>query len=212
VAEQLRAAGHRVLTVTLPGLGDGDDPTRYGLSDTADFLVDVVERADVRAVTLVSHSWGGYPMTAAANRLGSRVKKVIYWSAIVPADGVPLMEEIPASYVELFEGLAATSGNDTIPLPFEVWQQGFMQDATEDAQLLAHALLVPQPRQYFTGSVGPLADWTERSYVLSVDDRSCHRASMPGPASPTDSASRSGRRRAAMRPASPARPNSPRRF
>jgi len=33
VAQQLRAAGHRVLTPTLPGLHDGDDPTRFALSD-----------------------------------------------------------------------------------------------------------------------------------------------------------------------------------
>src|SRR6185295_1267965 len=31
VAQHLRAAGHRVLTPTLPGLADGDDPTKHTL-------------------------------------------------------------------------------------------------------------------------------------------------------------------------------------
>ncbi|MDN5857829.1 MAG: alpha/beta hydrolase, partial [Pseudonocardia sp.] len=66
VAEHLRAAGHRVLTPTLPGLHDGADPTRFHLSDTVDAIVDLVEREDLHDVTLVGHSWGGYVVTGAA--------------------------------------------------------------------------------------------------------------------------------------------------
>ncbi|MGH3686253.1 MAG: alpha/beta hydrolase, partial [Pseudonocardiaceae bacterium] len=58
VAEHLRASGHRALTPTLPGLADGDDPTRYRLSDVVDFVVDYVERDDLHDVTLVGHRWG----------------------------------------------------------------------------------------------------------------------------------------------------------
>src|SRR5438270_9501415 len=36
---------------------------------------DVVERADLHDVTLVAHSWGGYPLTAAAPRVASRLRK-----------------------------------------------------------------------------------------------------------------------------------------
>jgi pimeloyl-ACP methyl ester carboxylesterase len=170
VAQHLRAAGHRVLTPTLPGLSDGDDPTEYELSDVVDFIVDHVESQDLHDVTLVGHSWGGYPMTGAAPRLASRLKKVVYWSAFVPAAGVPLMGEVPPAYVELFEGIAAASGNDSIVLPFEVFAGGFIQDAPEPVQRLVHDLLVPQPLSYFTGTVAPLPDDIARSYVLSTDD------------------------------------------
>ncbi|MGH3810546.1 MAG: alpha/beta hydrolase, partial [Pseudonocardiaceae bacterium] len=54
----MRASGHRALTPTLPGLADGDDPTRYRLSDVVDFVVDYVERDDLHDVTLVGHRWG----------------------------------------------------------------------------------------------------------------------------------------------------------
>ncbi|MGE3284518.1 MAG: alpha/beta fold hydrolase [Pseudonocardia sp.] len=169
VAQRLRAAGHRVLTPTLPALADGDDPTRYQLTDVADFLVDLVgSTAD--EVTLVGHSWGGYPMTAAANRLGSRVTKVVYWSAFVPDAGAALIDEVPPAYAELFRGAAAASGDDSIVLPFEVWQGAFMQDAPEVVQRLVFDLLVPQPLQYFTAAVEPLDGAIARAYVLSVDD------------------------------------------
>jgi pimeloyl-ACP methyl ester carboxylesterase len=170
VAQHLRVAGHRVLAPTLPGLGDGDDPTAHTLDDVADFLVQAVETSGLQDVTLVGHSWGGYPMTAAAPRLAERLRRVVYWSAFVPAAGASLLDECPPSYVELFTSLAASSGSNTVALPFEVWQQGFMQDADEQTQRIVHSLLVPQPMQYFTAAVPPLDVDVPVDYVLSVDD------------------------------------------
>lgn len=170
VAQQLRAAGHRVVAPTLPGLADGDDPTRYVLDDVADLLVDVVERADLRDVTVVGHSWGGYPMTAAAPRLRDRLRRVVFWSAFVPAAGASLLDECPAPYVELFTSLAQASGDNTVSMPFEVWQSAFMQDADEQAQRIVHSLLVPHPMQYFTAAVPPLDVDVPVDYLLSTDD------------------------------------------
>lgn len=173
VAQHLRAAGHRVLTPTLPGLADGDDPTRHQLSDVVDFVVDHVEGQDLTDVTLVGHSWAGYPITGAAPRLASRLKKLVYWSAFVPAEGRNLLEELPPPVAELFTGLAAASDDDSIVLPFEVFAGGFIQDAPEPVQRLVHDLLVPQPLQYFTATVPALdhaALGVPVSYVVSTDD------------------------------------------
>lgn len=170
VAQHLRAAGHTVLTPTLPGLADGDDPTRYQLSDVVDAIVGVVEGNDLHDVTLVGHSWGGYPMTGAASRIADRVKKAIYWSAFVPAAGAALMDEVPPPYQDLFNGVAAASGSNAVTLPFEVWASAFIQDAPEAVQRQVYDLLVPHPLQYFTTAVDPLPDHVARAYVLSVDD------------------------------------------
>lgn len=172
VAEHLRAAGHRVLTPTLPGLHDGDDPTRYHLFDVVDAIVELVEGQDLRDVTLVAHSWGGYPMTGAVPRLAGRLRKVIYWSAFVPAAGRSLNDEVPPPYQDLFAQLAAASGNNSVAMPLEVWQQAFMQDAPEEVQKAVHALMVPQPMQYFSETVEPFdpAAGVPVSYVLSTDD------------------------------------------
>jgi pimeloyl-ACP methyl ester carboxylesterase len=173
VAEHLRAEGHRVLTPTLPGLADGDDPTRYHLADVVDFVVDLVEGQDLHDVTLVGHSWGGYPITGAALRLASRLRELVYWSAFVPAEGAALMDELPPPYVELFTQLAAASGNNSVTLPFEVFQQSFMQDAEPDVQRLVHGLLVPQPMAYFTETVpalDPDALGIPIRYVISTED------------------------------------------
>src|SRR5262245_897459 len=63
VAERLRAAGRRAVCLTLPGLGDGDDPAGRDLQDAVDYIVSEVEGRGLSDVTLVGHSWGGYPTT-----------------------------------------------------------------------------------------------------------------------------------------------------
>lgn len=175
VAERLRAAGARVLTPTLPGLTDGDDPTRHTLSEVVDSVVDLVEQADLRDVTLVGHSWGGYVIAGAAPRLARRLHKLVFWSAFVPAEDRPLYDEVPPHYQQLFDAQAQASGNNSVALPFEVWQGGFMQDAPVEVQRLVHDLLVPQPMQYFTEPVAPLdldRLGVPAAYLLSEDDLS----------------------------------------
>ncbi|MEI8413101.1 MULTISPECIES: alpha/beta fold hydrolase [unclassified Kribbella] len=173
VAEQLRAAGRQVLTPTLPGLRDGEDPTPYTLSDVIDSVVELVEGEDLRDVTLVGHSWGGYVIAGAAPRLAARLRKLVFWSAFVPAEGRSVYDEVPPNYQALFDGQAAASGNHTVAMPFEVWQAAFMPDASEDVQRMVHSLLLPQPMQYFTETVVPLDLDTlgvPVAYLLGEDD------------------------------------------
>jgi len=173
VAQRLRAQGHRVLTPTLPGLHDGADPTAHSLHDVIDYVVDFVERADLREVSLLGHSWGGYVITGAASRLAPRLRRLVYWSAFVPADGRPLLEEIPEDHAGMFAQLAEASGNNSITLPFEVWQHGFIQDAKESVQRLLHSLLIPQPMGYFADGldIPPMPSLgLPVSYVYSTED------------------------------------------
>lgn len=173
VAKHLRAGGHRVFTPTMPGLAYGDDPRKYELSDVVDFVVEFVESRGLSEVTLVGHSWGGFPITGAARRLAPHLKKLIYWSAFVPAEGRSVLDEVPPSYRELFTALAAASGNNSIPLPWEIWANAFIQDAPEPVQRVLHDLLVPQPMQYLDEPIAPLdlpALGVPASYVLTTED------------------------------------------
>lgn len=171
-AEHLRAAGKRVFAPTLPGLAEGDDPTKYTLNDCVDAIVELFEREDLHDVTLVGHSWGGYPMTGAAVRVADRLAKVIYWSAFVPTDGVSLYDEVPQAFRDLFDASAAETGNNTVRLPYGLWANGFIQDGPEDVRKLTYDLLVPHPLQYFTEPVTALAaDFAvPTAYVISEQD------------------------------------------
>jgi pimeloyl-ACP methyl ester carboxylesterase len=173
VAQELRAAGCRVLTPTLPGLHDGDDPTAHTLDDVIDYVARLAEDQDLSDVTLVGHSWGGYVVAGAAPKMAARLRKVVFWSAFVPAEGRPLYDEIPPAYQEMFDQLAQESGNNSIAMPYEVWQSAFINDASEDIARLTHSMLLPHPFQYFTQPVAPLdpqALGIQASYVISSED------------------------------------------
>lgn len=174
VATHLRAAGHRVLTPTLPGLDLGDDPRGVTLTDTVDAVVALVERADLADVTLVGHSWGGYVISGAAPRVADRLRRVVFWSAFVPDDGESLMDAVPPHYRDLFSAQAAASGDDnTVSLPFEVWAQAFMQDADEGAQRTVFNLLAPQPMGTFTEAPNQKPFYAldvPTSYLRGTDD------------------------------------------
>ena len=173
IAEKLRAAGHRVLTPTLPGLADGDDPGAHSLADVVDFVVGLVQREDLHDVRLVGHSWGGYVITGAAPRIAGRLRELVYLSAFVPKAGVALVDEVPPEHRGAFRELAKASGNNTMMLPYQLWQREFIQDAPEPVQRLTYQLMVSQPFQYFTETVEPLDPETlgvPVRYVLCVDD------------------------------------------
>jgi pimeloyl-ACP methyl ester carboxylesterase len=180
VAERLRAAGHRAICLTLPGLGDGDDATGLGLQDAVDHVVGAVERLDLAQVTLVGHSWGGYPVTGAAHRLADRISKVVYYSAHVPVRGRPPVEDNPAGAAGLLSKLIESSPNPTVSPTLEFVQRIFMQGVSEDAQRLLAELLTPQPIGYFLDALDVpdmITLGIPTQYILSEDD---HALPWPG--------------------------------
>ena len=85
----LAAAGHEVFTPSLTGLGDrihlaGPD---IGLSTHIDDIVNLIEYEDLRDVVLVGASYGGMPVTGAADRVPNRVAHLLYVDAFQPRDG-----------------------------------------------------------------------------------------------------------------------------
>ncbi len=174
VAARLRAAGHRVSAPTSPGLAVDDDPRGVTLTDCVDALVDHVERSDRTEVTLVAHSWGGYVAAGAAPRLADRLSRIVFWSAFVPEAGRSLLDELPPEYQAMFEQLAASSPDNTITLPLEVFHEGFMGDAALETAAVVHSVLRPQPFRTFTDA--PVDGEAYRQlgipleYVLSSED------------------------------------------
>ena len=77
VADLLRADGHDVTALTLPGLQPGDDPTKVGLADHVDAIVGAVEAA-AHPVVLVVHSGSGFPGYAATDRVPGQIAAAVY--------------------------------------------------------------------------------------------------------------------------------------
>ena len=89
VVPTLWAAGHRVVPVTLSGLGErahqlSPDIT---LGTHVDDVVTAVRAEECRGAVLVGHSYAGVVVTGAADRLGDEVRSLVYVDAVVPAPG-----------------------------------------------------------------------------------------------------------------------------
>jgi hypothetical protein len=118
VAQELRAAGCRVLTPTLPGLHDGDDPTAHTLDDVIDYLARLADDQDLRDVTLL----GPYEVWRSAfiNDASEDVARVThslllphpfqyFTQPVAPLD--PHALGIPASYVISTEDISMPPGD-----------------------------------------------------------------------------------------------------
>jgi pimeloyl-ACP methyl ester carboxylesterase len=78
VAAVLRAEGHDVTAVTLPGLESAaTDRSSITFADHVDAIIDAVRAADA-PVVLVVHSASGYPGYAASDRVPDRIAALVY--------------------------------------------------------------------------------------------------------------------------------------
>jgi len=89
VAAPLQAAGHSVASATLTGLGERAHllSPQIGLHTHVADIVGLFHYRDLSAVTLVGHSYGGTVITAAAEQVPDRIRRLVYLDASVPRDG-----------------------------------------------------------------------------------------------------------------------------
>jgi pimeloyl-ACP methyl ester carboxylesterase len=173
VARRLRAAGHEALTLTLPGQGDGDDTVSVQPEDAVDHIVDEVVRRDLTDVTLVAHSIGGFPATAAAGRLGDRLAKIVYLSAFIPIPGRTEFDELDANMQKICREVLDSSPDASWSLGIDFVKYGLMQGQPEQLQQLVTDLLTPMPRNYLMKPFD-IPDVTsldvDLAYLLGEDD------------------------------------------
>ena len=89
VLPRLWAAGHRVVPVTLTGLGERAhqmSPEITLATHVAD-VVTAVRAEECHDAVLVGHSYGGMVITGAADALGSEVGRLVYVDGVVPTPG-----------------------------------------------------------------------------------------------------------------------------
>jgi pimeloyl-ACP methyl ester carboxylesterase len=130
VAAALRADGHEVTALTLPGLESADtDRSTITFSDHVDAICDAVTAAG-RPVVLVVHSAAGFPGYAASDRLPELIAAMVY---VDTGPGVGAMD--------------ADFDRDELPLPApEKLREDENLDGLSDEQLETfRRRAVPQP-------------------------------------------------------------------
>ena len=120
VAPRLAAAGFRVYSLSLTGLAD----RRHLLSPAVTLethVMDVVNLAryqDLHDVILVGHSYAGMVLTGAAERMASRLRRLVYLDAMLPFSGECAFDLIPSEVTEQRRQLAIEhDGGVSMPVP-----------------------------------------------------------------------------------------------
>jgi pimeloyl-ACP methyl ester carboxylesterase len=153
VGRRVRAAGHQAYALTLPGLAMGDDPTGLRLDDAVDYIVDEVERRDLRDVVLVGHSAAGVALTGAAPRLVDRLAHIVFFSAFIPRRGESMADALGPDTAAWMRAAADASPDGTIPIDFATFSTVLMQDEPVGTQRLVFDQLTPQPSGYVLDSL-----------------------------------------------------------
>ena len=154
VATQLRTAGHEVHTPTLAGQGRGDVSRAVGHADAVASAAEAIVGAELRDIVLVGHSYGGTVISKLAELMPERIRRLVYLNAFVLLDGESVYDVSPPHYNALMDAIAGESEDGTVVLPYPVWREGFMNDASDAlARSVYDEHLSPHPVQCFRDKV-----------------------------------------------------------
>ena len=152
VAGHLKEKGHVVHCPTIAGNNKDDDRSRIGLDDAIGSIVSFIEKNDLRDIRLVGHSYGGMIISGVADRIMDRIRRIVYVNAFVPLNGQSLNDMVPPHYIALFDAVAAAN-NNAVTLPFEIWRDGFINDADMALAKSAYDRLNPHAYKTFTDKI-----------------------------------------------------------
>src|SRR6516165_10831425 len=147
VERHLSAKGHRAHAPTLPGHGPG--AMRLGVThqDCVRAVVAHIQGLGLEDVILVGHSFGGSVVQKVAEQVPDRIARTVFLDALILADNDCVYDNLPADYVAAFNALARASSDDTMLIPWEVWRDNFIQDASESLARSFWEQLSPEPNQ-----------------------------------------------------------------
>jgi pimeloyl-ACP methyl ester carboxylesterase len=179
VAPGLRAAGHTVQTLDLPGAGADHTPlAEVTLDGYAERVCQAL--AEGPPAVLVGSSMGGVVITQAAARCPEHVAALIYSAAFVPAGGQSLMDlvALPEAADDQVQANLVVEGDPPIAtLPAAAAREALFGCCSDEQAAWASGHLGPQPVAPFTHRVhvDPAAadafGSLPRAYVMSTRDR-----------------------------------------
>ena len=173
VAESIRAADHDVHAPTVKG-NRPCDVKNIGLAEAIESIVEFIDEHELEDIVLVGRSYGGMIITAVADRLPRRVRRLVYWNAFVPNDGESVYDMLTPQHIALFSASAAERGDGSVMLPFQVWRETLINDVDLETAQCAFRLLNPHPLRTLTEKISlkinPADMSIGKSYINGTED------------------------------------------
>ena len=147
VMGHLAEKGHVTHAPTLPG--HGPQAARHGIrhQDCVSAVIAYIQERRLEDIILVGHSFGGTVVQKLAEELPDRITRLIFLDALIVEDGHCVFDVLPPEYAALFNDLATASSDNSMLIPWEIWQDAFIQDAPEPLARSLWEQLSPEPNQ-----------------------------------------------------------------
>jgi pimeloyl-ACP methyl ester carboxylesterase len=178
VAPGLRAAGHTVEAIDLPGAGD--DPTPVAEVTLDRYARKVCEAIDGGSpAVLVGHSMGGIVITQAAALCPERIERLVYVAAFVPWDGMSLidMTQLPEAAGDQIQASMVVEGDPPVarmtPESARAARYGCCDDEQVTYALARNGPQAVAPLAHpvaLEGPDGEAFDALSRAYVMCLQD------------------------------------------
>jgi pimeloyl-ACP methyl ester carboxylesterase len=164
VTPRLLAAGHRVTTPTLTGLGERRHlaSSSVNLDTHIEDVLNHISYEAVKDVILVAHSYAGFVAYGVADRNAAAIGRLVLLDAFIPRDGDTMAEHIGGRRDQYLLAAAEDPGWLAPAPPIAALGVG-----EEDADW-AEPRLTPQPVQTYLQplTVGPGMEWiAEKLYI-----------------------------------------------
>ena len=161
-----------VLAVDLPGRGAHPaDLSTLTLRDCAASVVSDIDAAGLDDIVLVGHSLGGCSLPGIVDRLGERVRHVVFVACAIPDDGTSCIDLLPDD----LQALAAAHG-DTQPIAVldeRSARQQFGNDLDDEQLAWCLEQMVPEAAGLSRQPVdlAPLRSPLPRTWIRTLADR-----------------------------------------
>ncbi|MGC2491756.1 alpha/beta fold hydrolase [Candidatus Binatus sp.] len=142
VVNQLEKLGDKAYAVDLPGHGMNQaDRSKVTLQNYVDSVAEFIERHQLKDVVLAGHSLGGLTIPGVAAKIPSRIKRVVWVTALVALDGQPIVDPVTSPIAQ---------GADSLPersISIEMMGKEFVDGLSND--------MAPAMKEYVLAAVGP---------------------------------------------------------
>ena len=169
VATRLRALGHTVYTPTLTGLGERAHLISCNPSmDTfIEDVMQVIRYEELHDVILVGHSFAGAVITGVADRMGERLRRLVYLDAMILKSGECAVDTSPPGHIDRYRE-RAYEVDGVLCVPSNGPEYLGITDPAQAAWLMG--LLTPQPFRTYLDRLelkNPLGNGVLGTYIAA---------------------------------------------
>jgi pimeloyl-ACP methyl ester carboxylesterase len=154
VKADLSTDGNKVIVVELPGHGaDTTPPHLLSLEVYRDKVIEAMQAADSNVI-LVGHSLGGMVITSVAEKIPSKISKLVYIGAFIPASGQALTDLASTDADSKLGPLLVPSADQlTLDVKRDSLTYLFINDGNDQVKQRVIDHYRPEPAIPFTGKV-----------------------------------------------------------